>query len=71
MKIKLLPLGMLTIVVGLMTMPDIASAQSGGRKGGDVIQKCYGKDGRPHRCERLNEKGEVKPEFRKNKTGTK
>lgn len=55
----------------LPALADNAYAQSARKGGMSVIQKCYGKDGRSHRCDRLNENGEVKPEFRKNKTGTK
>jgi hypothetical protein len=36
--------------------PDVASAQSSGRKGGDVRQKCYNDKGKPVDCSKLQQK---------------
>jgi hypothetical protein len=57
--------------IPLAVLTDNAYAQSSRKGGMSVIQKCYGKDGRSHRCDRLDENGQVKPEYRKKKADTK
>ena len=46
----------LVIAPVLILVPDVANAQSGGRKGADVIQKCYNDQGKPVPCGKLQQK---------------
>jgi len=47
--------------------PDTAFAQSARRGGSSVITQCYTKKGKSVPCTHLDENGNVKPEFKKNK----
>jgi len=74
MKRKFLLINAVAAAIGIVIMPvlfsDVALAQSGGRKMGGAIDRCYTKDGKSVRCENLdaaNKKADAAAKDKKNK----